>query len=151
MENTLAVNRQGACDEDAFPNINRLLVIAYTLSRSRSDRHALLREIRGRGRRDMPLSLCKGSSKKALSSQSVLLNRRVNKRQTTIVVAHALQVFSQTLKPYNYKRLTEFSFYFFQKWAFIGRLDTLLAKTLLQCTLILQCLKFGKLIPLKSN
>ena len=29
---------------------------------------ALFREIRGRGRRDMPLSLCKGSSKKALSS-----------------------------------------------------------------------------------
>ena len=87
MENTLAVNRQGACDEDAFPNINRLLVIAYTLSRSRSDRHALLREIRGRGRRDMPASLCKGSSKKVLSSQSVclLFTRLFN--QTTIVVA----------------------------------------------------------------
>ena len=31
MENTQAVNRQGASDEDAFLNIYRLLVIAYTL------------------------------------------------------------------------------------------------------------------------
>ena len=53
--------------------------------------------------------------------------------------------------PYNYERLTEFSLYFFQKWAFIGRLDTLLAKTLLQCTLIPWCLKFDKFIPLKSK
>ena len=60
---------------------------------SRSDRHALLREIWGRGRRDMPASLCKGSSKKALSSYFVWLTRLVNKRQTTIVVA----LYSQSL------------------------------------------------------
>ena len=31
MENTLAILAPGVCDEDAFPNICRLLVIAYTL------------------------------------------------------------------------------------------------------------------------
>ena len=41
------------------------------------DRHVLLRVIRGR--RDMPASLYKGSSKEALSCQSVWLNRRVKK------------------------------------------------------------------------
>ena len=41
------------------------------------DRHVLLRVIRGR--RDMLASLDKGSSKKALSYQSVWLNRRVKK------------------------------------------------------------------------
>ena len=85
----------GVCDEDAFPNISRLLGIACTLpitsaeaepsfsliksiktcSRSTMpedgfsdlavDRHKLLREIRGR--QDMLASLCKGLSKKALS------------------------------------------------------------------------------------
>ena len=41
------------------------------------DRQVLLRVIRGR--RDMPASLYKGSSKKALSCQSVWLNKRVKK------------------------------------------------------------------------
>ena len=41
------------------------------------DRHVLLRVIRGRW--GMPASLCKGSSKKALSCQSVWLKRRVKK------------------------------------------------------------------------
>ena len=49
------------------------------ISQTDSDRHALLRKIWGRGRRDMPGSFCKGSSKKALSSWSVWLNRRVKK------------------------------------------------------------------------
>ena len=49
------------------------------------------------------------------------------------------QAFSQTLKTGHpegmlshkiFKRLSELSLYFFQKWAFIGCLDTLLAKTL---------------------
>ena len=36
--------------------------------------------------------------------------------------------------PLNYKRLSEFSLYFFQQWVSIGRLDTNLAKTLFGIT-----------------
>ena len=43
----------------------KILGFLFQRNTSKLDHHVLLREIRGRGRRDMPGSLCKGSFKKA--------------------------------------------------------------------------------------
>ena len=59
------------------------------------DRHVLLPVIRGR--RDMPASLYKGSSKKALSCQSVWLNRRVKKETNNYCCCTVLLVLNNSV------------------------------------------------------
>ena len=67
-----------------------------------------------------------------------ILFLKVKRQQREAMIQEFQQAFNQTLKTglpegmffHKIIRVSEFSLYFFQKWASIGRLDTLLAKTL---------------------